>query len=248
MLYLYYIECYSNLWQKALFVIVLILLVPASSFAQNNSKYLSYLNNQYGFSIQYPSSWVKIEQLSKDSTFPNMIDIVTFQSPTKFTQYGIMLIKDDTTYQGLSGQKFLDKMKSEFGGAICSSATASGATCTMQSLTESNITHQNGYAGYMVGLAFTISSDKGQSHPAMFLGVYPDGNDIWVLTLLAFSQDEFSQFSDDLTTMGGSFMINNYQGVKTTQTQIQKTTSQSSFGVLQINSGWISRSTNRLRA
>ncbi|HSB84354.1 MAG TPA: hypothetical protein VLD64_07705 [Nitrosarchaeum sp.] len=230
------------MWQKALFVIVLILLVPVSAFGQNNSKYLSYQNDQYGFSIQYPSSWVKNEQLSKDRTFPNMIDIVTFQSSTKFTQYGIMLIKDDTTYQGLSGQKFLDKMKSEFGGAICSSATASGATCIMKSLTESTITHQNGYAGYMMGLSFTISSDKGQSHPVILLGVYPDGNDIWVLTLLAFSQDEFNQFSDDLTTMGKSFMINNYHGVKATQTQTQKTTAQSSFGVIQINSGVFSTS------
>ena len=111
-------------------------------------KYLLYENKQYDFSIKYPSNWEKTEVLTKSSVFPNVLDIVTFSTPSDLTSYGVSLIKDDTTFTGLSGQKFLDKAKEKFVDPICRRAPA-GVTCSTELAQQTTLTHQNGYSGYL---------------------------------------------------------------------------------------------------
>ena len=121
--------------------------LPYHADAQTQTKYLLYQNKQYGFSIKYPSTWAKTETLTKDSTFPNMLNIVEFDTSSKLTIYGISLIKDDTIFKGLSGQKFLDKIKEKFVDVMCAGAST-GTSCSTKIVQQSPFTHQNGYKGY----------------------------------------------------------------------------------------------------
>src|SRR3989344_4070577 len=199
-------------------------------------KYLSYENKQYGFSIKYPSNWVKAETLSKSSAFPNVLDIVTFSTPSDLTSYGVSLIKDDTTFRGLSGQKFSDKIKEKFVDSFCSSAPA-GVDCSTKILQQTTLTHQNGYSGYLTMFDLNVSSDQESAKLGIILGFYPDGNNVWVIGVASYSADEFQQYTNQLATIGSSFKIFNYKGEQTTTSSQPSTIAKSSVGTLQINSG-----------
>lgn len=225
---------FSGMMFLILLIVVVFTTIPVVN-AQSNPSLLLYENKQYGFSIKYPPDWQKQEQLSTDNTFPNIFDIVTFQSPTQLTHYGVMIMKDNTTYRGLNDQEFLDKMSKEFGDSLCISSRKSGATCTSQSIQKTTFTHQNGYAGYMTVNSLTISTDKRTIQPIMGIGMYPDGNNIWVLAVVAFSSDEATNLQNTLSTMANSFMIYNYHG--TSPVSPSATSTESSFGKMKINSG-----------
>jgi len=209
--------------------------LPYHADAQTQTKYLSYENKQYGFSIKYPANWEKTEVLTKSSVFPNVLDIVTFSTPSKITSYGVSLIKDDTTFTGLSGQKFLDKVKEKFVDPICRRAPA-GVTCSTELLQQQTLTHANGYSGYLTIFGIKISSDQGPIETAVVLGFYPDGNDVWIIAAASSSGEEFQQYTNELATIGSSFKIFNYKGEQTTTSQ-SSTIAKSSVGLLQINSG-----------
>ncbi len=196
--------------------------------------FILYDNTEYGFSINYPSDWQKQEQLSNDTTFPKVFDIVTFQSPTKLTHYGIMLMKDDS-YAGLSDQDFLNKMTIEFNDALCEPIIASGDTCIAKTLEKRSITHTNGYSGYLSAGMLTISTAKGTAEPIIGVAIYPDGDKFWVLAIVGFSDDEAESLSDTLTSVGNSFIIYNYQGSSKTLNS-SKTMDTSNLGWLKIDS------------
>lgn len=208
--------------------------LPYHADAQTQ-KYLSYENKQYGFSIKYPSNWQKAEVLTKSSVFPNVLDIVTFSTPSELTSYGVSLIKDDTTFTGLSGQKFLDKVKEKFVDPICRRAPA-GVTCSTELAQQTTLTHQNGYSGYLVIFGINVSSDQESIESGVVLGFYPDGNDIWIIAAASSSGDEFQRYTNELATIGSSFKIFNYDGEQTTTSQ-PSTVAKSSVGTLQLNSG-----------
>ena len=202
-------------------------------------KYLSYENKQYGFSIKYPANWQKAEALTKSSVFPNVLDIVTFSTPSELTSYGVSLIKDDTTFTGLSGQKFLDKVKEKFVDPICRRAPA-GVTCSTELTQQTTLTHQNGYSGYLVIFGINVSSDQESIESGVVLGFYPDGNDVWIIAAASSSGEEFQQYTNELATIGSSFKIFNYEGEQTTSQS--STVAKSSVGTLQINSGYFTAS------
>ena len=202
-------------------------------------KYLSYENKQYGFSIKYPANWEKAEALKKSSVFPNVLDIVTFSTPSELTSYGVSLIKDDTTFTGLSGQKFLDKVKEKFVDPICRRAPA-GVTCSTELTQQTTLTHQNGYSGYLVIFGINVSSDQESIESGVVLGFYPDGNDVWIIAAASSSGEEFQQYTNELATIGSSFKIFSYEGEQTTSQS--STVAKSSVGTLQINSGYFTAS------
>ena len=202
-------------------------------------KYLSYENKQYGFSIKYPANWQKAEALTKSSVFPNVLDIVTFSTPSELTSYGVSLIKDDTTFTGLSGQKFLDKVKEKFVDPICRRAPT-GVTCSTELTQQTTLTHQNGYSGYLVIFGINVSSDQESIESGVVLGFYPDGNDVWIIAAASSSGEEFQQYTNELATIGSSFKIFNYEGEQTTSQS--STVAKSSVGTLQINSGYFTAS------
>ena len=202
-------------------------------------KYLSYENKQYGFSIKYPANWQKAEALTKSSVFPNVLDIVTFSTPSELTSYGVSLIKDDTTFTGLSGQKFLDKVKEKFVDPICRRAPA-GVTCSTELTQQTTLTHQNGYSGYLVIFGINVSSDQESIESGVVLGFYPDSNDVWIIAAASSSGEEFQQYTNELATIGSSFKIFNYEGEQTTSQS--STVAKSSVGTLQINSGYFTAS------
>lgn len=208
------------------------------------TKYLSYENKEYGFSIKYPSNLQKNEVLVTDDVIPNMLRIVSFGTPSGLTNVGVNLIQDDTTYSGLSGQKFLDKMKNEFGNAVCSFATESGATCSIEVILEEGFTHKNGYDGYRGVYLITMSDNQQSTKMMLFTIMYPDGKDVWTILGGALSSDEIKSMGKELDKMTDSFTIYKYQGTikKTSQSSTKQTTqssiiTESSVGSLQINSG-----------
>jgi len=224
----------------ALSVLLLSVIGVSSYYADaQTQKYLSYENKQYGFSIKYPANWQKAEALKKSSVFPNVLDIVTFSTPSELTSYGVSLIKDDTTFTGLSGQKFLDKVKEKFVDPICRRAPA-GVTCSTEVAQQTTLTHQNGYSGYLVIFGINVSSDQESIESGVVLGFYPDGNDVWIIATASSSGEEFQQYTNELTTIGSSFKIFSYEGEQTT-TQ-PSTIAKSSVGTLQINSGYFTAS------
>lgn len=204
----------SNLYKLIAVTLSVLLLsaawvLPYSANAQ--TKYLSYENKQYGFSIKYPSNWQKEETLEKDET-TNMINIVTFNTPSELTYTSVNLIQDDTVYLGLSGQKFLDKMKNEFENVFCSSAAESGVTCSMEVLDGEGFTHHNGYDGYRAAYGLTISEDQNSAKVLVAVTMIPDGNDIWMIAAGSFSMDEIKSIGKEIDQISDSFTISNYSG------------------------------------
>ncbi|MBI2582395.1 hypothetical protein HYV87_04700, partial [Candidatus Woesearchaeota archaeon] len=178
------------------------------------TKILSYDNKQYGFSIKYPSYLQKEETLEKDDTIPNMLNIVTFNTSSELTYASVNLIQDDTIYRGLSGQKFLDKMKSEFERVFCSSAAESGGTCSMEVIFDESFTHKNGYPGYRAAYGLTLSDGQDSVDVLVAVTMIPDSNDVWMIVAGSFSMDEIKSIGKELDQMTDSFTISDYEGEK----------------------------------
>jgi hypothetical protein len=177
----------------------------------------------------------KEENIVTDDVIPNMLRIVNFGTPSGLTNIGVSLIQDDTTYSGLSGQKFLDKMKNEFGNVICSFATKSGATCSIEVFLEEGFTHQNGYDGYRGAYAITMSDNQDSTKMMLLTIMYPDGKDVWTILGGALSGDELKSMGKELDKMTDSFTISNYKGGQKTSKQ-SLVVSESSAGTLTLNS------------
>lgn len=212
-------------------------------YVDAQTKYLSYENKQYGFSIKYPSNWQKAETLSSSDNFPNVLEIVTFSSPSDLTSYSVSLIKDDTTFKGLSGQKFSNKIKEKFVNVFCSAAPPD-VICSTKILQQKTLTHQNGYSGYLTMFDLNISTGQESVKLGIVLGFYPDGSDVWIIAVASYSADELQKYTNELSTMGSSFTIFSYDGEQTTsQTTSQPSTiAKSGVGTLQINSGYFAAS------
>jgi len=174
--------------------------------------YLSYENNQYGFSIKYPSDLKKEETLTESDTFLNSISIVSFTTPSELSTIGVSLIKDDTTFKGLSGQKFLDKMKNEFESGVCSAVDDPTLTCSMEAPFEESGTNQNGYVVYTAVYVFTISDNQDSHKLTTFITMFPDGNDVWVLGLAAFAGENYQGIGEEAGNMFDTFTIYDYKG------------------------------------
>ena len=178
-------------------------------------KYLSYENKQYGFSLKYPSDLKKTEKLEKsDEPFPNSINLVSFTTPSELSTIAVNLIKDDTIFKGLSGQKFLDKMKNEFKSRVCSVVDDPTFTCSMEVGFEQSDTNQNSHLAYAGGYSFTISDNQNSINLLMFIIMYPDGNDVWMLALVAQSDENYKGIGEEAGKMGDTFTILNYNGVQ----------------------------------
>jgi len=178
--------------------------------AQTQTNYLLYQNNQYGFSIKYPSNWEKSETITKSSVFPNMLDIVTFSTSSELTNYGVSLIENDATYKGLSGQKFLDKMK-DFERSVECSYAEEGETCSMEVKLEQSVT-QNGYLLYFGIYQFTFSDNQDSYQYVLFVTMAPNGNDVWELSLYTDPDEDYQGIGEEAGNMFDTFTIYDYKG------------------------------------
>src|SRR3989344_746918 len=163
------------------------------------TKYLPYENNQYGFSLKYPSTWQKNEILERDEDKPNRITIATFTSPSQTGYYIVGFAENDPTYKGLNDQQFLNKMKKEIANDDCQECQ------DIEFLSTDTATHKNGYKLYYAVLTATIPSDDGTLNPLLTYALIPDGNDLWLIALMLFSSDDSEQLLDEITPMGESF-------------------------------------------
>ncbi len=214
---------------------------PASDAAETpkpttpTTKYLSYQNKQYGFSIKYPSTWLKTDVLKKDSTFSNMINLVRFENPSRDAAFELDLIQND---KGTS-RKILDEtnnqIKSEFKPAFCSQAPV-GATCLVDVFEDIYAT-ENGYKGRILGVVAQMSTEQTtvQIVP-VGIAVIPDGNNSWILIGSNLSVEENEQNSLVFSYMSDSFLIFNYKGEQASSESSTAPSSKSSAGELQINS------------
>ena len=208
--------------------------LPYHADAQTQTKYLLYENKQYGISLKYPSDLKKEETLTKsDEPFPNSISIVRFTTPSELTSIGVTLIKDDTIFKGLSGQKFLDKMKNEFKSRFCSAISDPTLTCSMEILYEQQVRSTNSYDGYVSTYAFTVSDNQDSQKIVILIMMYPDGNNVWLLGMNISSDEDYKGIGEEVGKIADTFKINNYQGSASQSSTISK----SSVGLLQINSG-----------
>lgn len=208
--------------------------LPYHADAQTQTKYLLYENKQYGFSLKYPSDLKKEETLKKsDEPFPNSISIVSFTTPSELTSIGVTLIKDDTIFKGLSGQKFLDKMKNEFKSRFCSAISDPTLTCSIEVLYEQQVQSTNGYDGYVSTYAFTVSNNQNSQKIVILIMMYPDGNNVWLLGMNISPDEDYKGIGEEVGKIADTFKINNYQDSASQSSTISK----SSVGLLQINSG-----------
>ena len=218
-------------------VILSVLLLSGTGFlpyVDAQIKYLTYENKQYGFSLKYPSDLKKTETLTKsDEPFPNSISLVSFTTPSEITSIGVTLIKDDAIFKGLSGQKFLDKMKNKFKSGACSAVSDPTITCSMEVLYEQQVQSTNGYVGYISTYAFTVSNNQDSQKIAILVVMYPDGNNVWLLGANISNDEDYKGIGDEISKIVDSLKINNYQGSASQSSTIVK----SSVGLLQINSG-----------
>ena len=173
------------------------------------TKYLPYENNQYGFSLKYPSTWQKDEILEIDDDKPNRVTIATFTSPSQTGFYMVGFAENDPTYKGLDDQQFLNKMKKEISNE-CQECQDT------EFLSADTVTHKNGYKVHYAVLTTTIPSDDGTLNPLLTYALIPDGNDLWLIALMLFSSDDSEQLLDEITPMGESFTIFDYEGTRQT--------------------------------
>src|SRR3989344_1307089 len=181
--------------------------VPEESQTPKTAKYIPYKNNQYGFSIKYPSTWQKDETLERDDDKPNRITIATFASQSQTALYMIGFAENDLTYKGLNDQQFLNKMKKEI--------TNECQECQdTEFLSADTVIHKNVYKVYAAVLTTTMVSAEGTLNPLLTYALIPDGNDLWLISLMLFSSDDSEQLLDEITPMGESFTIFDYEGIQ----------------------------------
>lgn len=180
-------------------------------------KFLLYENKQYGFSVKYPSNFIKEEKLEKDQVFPNAMDIAKFSLDENSEGIIIILMEDDTIFQGLSGQKFLDTMKNEFKSRVCLAIPDPTLTCSMKVLSEKSGSNSNGHNLYTASYELVLSDKQNanQSVTAVIIAaLYPVGNDVWIL-LLPLSTTDAADYVNILTeayiTITESFTIYDYK-------------------------------------
>lgn len=181
--------------------------------SSKTTQYLSHVDKQFGFSLNYPSYLEKKELLGKDDFYPNMIHLVSFNTVSELTFISVSIIHDDSIYRGLSGQRFLDKMKTEFENAMCSFAE-SGESCSLEVILEEEFTHQNGYPSYRSAYILTSSDALTSSKFLIGVTMIPDGNDIWMITAASFSNDEIKNMGKELDQIANSFTISDYGNQK----------------------------------
>lgn len=192
---------------------------PECGNVQNKqtTSYQSYENTQYGFSVNYPQSWEKKELLQKNPDEPNQISLVQLLSNDGSGYYMIGLVENDSTYKGLDGQQFLDKMKKEIITDECKLPKCKD----VQFLSADVYTNKNGYKIYAVAFTSTlVLSDGSTMNPLAAYAFIPDGNNIWVLIGGFFSSETFEQISQEMNVIGESFTISDYKGAQTGKPQI----------------------------
>ena len=189
--------------------------VPEESQTSKTAKYIPYKNNQYGFSIKYPSTWQKDETLEIDDDKPNRVTIATFTSPSQTGFYMVGFAENDPTYKGLDDQQFLNKMKKEISNE-CQECQDT------EFLSADTVTHKNGYKVYAAVLTTTMVSAEGTLNPLLTYALIPDGNDLWLIALMLFSSDDSEQLLDEITPMGESFTIFDYEGIQQIDTDLDE--------------------------
>src|SRR3989344_4750576 len=189
--------------------------VPEESQTPKTAKYIPYKNNQYGFSIKYPSTWQKDETLEIDDDKPNRVTIATFTSPSQTGFYMVGFAENDPTYKGLDDQQFLNKMKKEISNE-CKECQDT------EFLSADTVTHKNGYKVYAAVLTTTMVSAEGTLNPLLTYALIPDGNDLWLIALMLFSSDDSEQLLDEVTPMGESFTIFDYEGTQQIDTDLDE--------------------------
>jgi len=123
--------------------------------------------------------------------------------------------ENDPTYKGLDDQQFLNKMKKEISNE-CQECQDT------EFLSADTVTHKNGYKVYAAVLTTTMVSAEGTLNPLLTYALIPDGNDLWLIALMLFSSDDSEQLLDEITPMGESFTIFDYEGIQQIDTDLDE--------------------------
>lgn len=171
------------------------------------AKTLTYENKQYGFSINYPSTWQKDTTLDKDSNNPNRMTLATFFPPQQDGLFMMGLAENDPYLKGLDGQQLLDAIKQEL------TTYCTDPDCTdLEFLSSGVATHVNGYKLYYVTFTSVLTIDESTMNPMFVYAVIPDGDDFWLISTSFFNPDTFDKLSTEITPMAQSFTIFDYEG------------------------------------
>ena len=173
------------------------------------TKILTYENKQYGFSVNYPSTWQKDTTLDKDSDKPNRLALATFFPPQQDGLFMIGLAENDPYFKGLDEQQLLDTIKQEL------TTYCTDPDCTDLEFLSSGVnTHVNGYKLYYVTFTSVLTIDENTMNPMFVYAIIPDGDDFWLISTSFFNPDTFDKLSTEITPMAQSFTIFNYEGAK----------------------------------
>ena len=171
------------------------------------AKTLTHENKQYGFSVNYPSTWQKDTTLDKDSDNPNRMTLATFFHPQQDGLFIIGLAENDPYLKGLDGQQLLDAIKQEL------TTYCTDPDCTDLEFLSSGVeTHVNGYKLYYVTFTSVITIDESTMNTMFVYAIIPDGDDFWLMSTSFFDPDTFDQLLTEITPMAESFTIFDYEG------------------------------------
>lgn len=166
------------------------------------AQYQLYKNDDYGFSIEYPSNWSLTNHFEEGAAIVG----VGF-SPDKNLEIDVGIQKDNNPFAGMTDQQSLDSITTMLKNR-CSSATIqkTGFTCSQDQYNQ-NIVNFQGSSGYLVasGLVKTFPDRSSVKWISEWF-LIPKGNDVWVMVVET-SLDDFNSYSTEITHMGNSLNI-----------------------------------------
>lgn len=166
---------------KLLIVFLLISVITFSPSVAFQQETKVYQNIDYGFSIEYPNEWAVYDEIIQQN---NWARIVTLASDSKWNaSIGIDFFTDDSGFQGLQSQEYLDKLIDDVGERCASvSFDQYGFICTNYSVLDSKSAIVDGKTTYQLSYTFTRQwDDGGIVNLISWLTKIPVGNDSWVI-------------------------------------------------------------------
>ena len=177
-------------------------------------KFKKYRNDEFGFSISYPDSWVTDESYIEPTSYPGLFDMTYFpvgfyDNPESWDSYfEIKFIENDKAAIENKGSKYLTALV-ELLRDDCriTSFEFDEFTCSNHSIIDSKIVQIDGKQAYQVTESWTETrTDQTTFRNIRLLTDIPIGNNVWTLDSTTTSS-EFPKFSNALLESFSSFHI-----------------------------------------
>ena len=209
---------------------------PIPTYPQNNELYgnlntANYYNDEFGFSIDYPSGWYIDDELIQDGDW---FGIVAFSSEydTLETQwFDVSIQYDDYDYRGISDSQYMSQLIDDLDyGCTLFSIDVDGYTCSnfeVSDVLTGRFTDYVGNKWYGVYYTYTENFPEGSYDIALAHLELPVSNDTWILNFY-FDLDTYDDYLGNVSAVdlvdeiGSSFNIERNVITQATPAPIQK--------------------------